>query len=146
MNARVVVGVVGVVTSLLGVVGLFRPEWVMSFVGFDVANNASKTLVHGEIRAVYGGLMIAAGVFTLLAAPAPRANQGRLILLATLWLGAGAGRLVGAFADGNPGLSGWLFFSLELGGGSALLYASLFAPEPVVPEAPAGSEAPPLRA
>jgi len=146
MNARAVVGVIGVVTLLLGLVGLFRPEWVMNFLGYAVASNAPATLVRGEIRAVYGGLMIAAGAFTLLAAPAPRANQGRLMLLATLWLGAGTGRLVGALADGNPGLSGWLFFSLELGGGSALLYASLFAPTAGVPEAPAGSEAPPLRA
>ncbi len=146
MNARAIVAVVGAVTLLLGFLGLFRPEWVMSFVGFDVASNASKTLVHGEIRAVYGGLLIAAGVFTLLTAPAPRANQGRLLLLAMLWLGAGAGRLFGAFVDGNPGLFGWLAFALELGGGGALFYASQFAPETTVPEAPAGSAAPPFRA
>jgi hypothetical protein len=146
MNARVIVGVVGAVTLLLGLVGLFRPEWAMNFIGYAVASNAAATLVRGEIRAVYGGLMLAAGVFTMLAAPAPLANKGRLLLLSTLWLGAGAGRLFGAFVDGNPGLFGWLFFALELGGGSALLYASLFAPEPAVPGVPAGSEAPPLRA
>jgi len=146
MNARVIVAVVGAVTLLLGVLGLLRPEWVMSFVGFDVASNAPKTLVRGEIRAVYGGLLIAAGVFTLLGAPAPRANQGRLLLLATLWLGAGAGRLFGAFVDGNPGLFGWLFFALEVSGGAALIYASQFAIETTVPNAPAGSEAPSFRA
>jgi hypothetical protein len=145
MNARAVVGVVGAVTLLLGLLGLFRPEWTMNFLGYAVASNAAATFVRGEVRAVYGGLMVAAAVFTLLAAPAPRANQGRLLLLATLWLGAGAGRLFGAFADGNPGPFGWLSVMLELGGGSALLYASLFA-ESDVPEAPAGSEAPPLRA
>jgi Domain of unknown function (DUF4345) len=145
MNARVIVAVVGAVTLLLGLLGLLRPEWVMSFVGFDVASNASKTLVRGEIRAVYGGLLIAAAVFTLLGAPAPRANQGRLLLLAMLWLGAGAGRLFGAFVDGNPGLFGWLAFALELGGGGALVYAAQFAAETTVPETPAGNEAPPFR-
>jgi hypothetical protein len=146
MNTRVIVGVVGVVTLLLGLGGLLRPEWVMNFIGYAVASNAAATFVRGEVRAVYGGLMVAAAVFTLLAAPAPRENQGRLLLLATLWLGAGAGRLFAAFVDGNPGLFGWLSLVLELGGGGALLYASLFAPEPAVPEAPARSEAPPLRA
>jgi hypothetical protein len=136
-----VVLVVGIITILLGLGGLFRPEWVMNFVGFAVASDAPATLVRGEIRAVYGGLMLAAGIFTVLAAPAPFANKGRLLLLATLWLSAGAGRLFGAFVDGNPGLFGWLFLVLELGGGGALLYASVLAPESAVPEAPAGSEA-----
>src|SRR5438094_2208454 len=78
VNTRVIVAVVGVVTLLLGLGGLFRPEWVMNFVGYAVASNAPATLVRGEVRAVYGGLMVAAGVLTLLAAPAPRANQGKL--------------------------------------------------------------------
>ena len=39
MNARVVVGVVGAVTLLLGLVGLFRPEWAMNFLGYAVASN-----------------------------------------------------------------------------------------------------------
>ncbi len=146
MNARVLIGVVGAVTVLLGLCGLFRPEWVMTLVGYAVASDAPQTLVRGEIRAVYGGLMIAAGVVTLLAAPAPRANQGRLLLLALLWLGAAGGRLFGVFVDGNPGIFGWLFVVSELGLGGALLYASQFAPETAVPMAPAGSEAPPFRA
>jgi hypothetical protein len=146
MNARVVIGVVGAITVLLGLCGLFRPEWVMNLVGYAVASNSPATLVRGEIRAVYGGLMIAVGIFTLLAAPAPRANQGRLLLLALLWLGAAGGRLFGAFVDGSPGLFGWLFAVFELGLGGALLYSSQFAPETAVPTAPAGSEAPPFRA
>ena len=137
MNARVIVGVVGTVTLLLGLCGLFRPEWVMRFVGYGVASDAPATLVHGEIRAVYGGLLVVVGILTLLAAPAPRANQGRLLLLALLWLGIGAGRLFGVFVDGNPGLFGWFFLALELGGGGALLYGS---------QSSAESEAPPFKA
>ena len=83
--------------------------------------------------------MVAAGVLTLLAAPAPRANQGKLMLLGLLWVGTGCGRLFGVFADGNPGVFGWLSLLLELGGGTALLYAAQFAEETVTP---AGSTAP----
>jgi hypothetical protein len=146
MNARAIVAVVGAVTLLLGLLGLFRPEWVMNFLGYAVASNAPATFVRGEVRAVYGGLMLAAGVFTLLAVPAPLANKGKLLLLATLWLSAGAARLFGAFVDGNPGLFGWMSLVLELAGGGALLYASVLAPEPAVREPAAGHEAPPLRA
>jgi hypothetical protein len=133
VDTRVIVAVVGVVTLLLGVAGLLRPEWVMNFVGYAVASDAPATLVRGEIRAVYGGLMIAAGVLTLLAAPAPRVNQGKLVLLGLLWVGTGCGRLFGVFVDGNPGVIGWLAVVLELGGGAALLYASQFAADRTAP-------------
>jgi Domain of unknown function (DUF4345) len=146
MNARIVVAIVGAITLLMGLGGLFRPEWVMNFVGYAVASNAPTTLVRGEVRAVYGGMLIVAAVFTLLSAPDPRENQGRLLLLALLWIGAGAGRLFGVFVDGSPGIFGWLSLALELAGGGALIFASQAAGRASIPTAPAGSEAPPLRA
>jgi len=146
MNARIVVAVVGTITLLLGLGGLFRPEWVMNFVGYAVASNAPTTLVRGEVRAVYGGMLIVGAVFTLLSAPDPREHQGRLLLLGLLWVGAGAGRLLGVFADGNPGIFGWLSLALELGGGGALIVASQAAGRASIPSAPEGSAAPPLSA
>ena len=146
MNARIVVGVVGAITQLLGLGGLFRPEWVMNFVGYAVASNAPTTLVRGEVRAVYGGMLIVGAVFTLLSAPDPREHQGRLLLLGFLWLGAAAGRLLGVFVDGSPGIFGWLSLALELSGGGALIVASQAAGRASIPSAPAGSEAPPLSA
>jgi Domain of unknown function (DUF4345) len=146
MNARIVVAIVGAITLLMGLGGLFRPEWVMNFVGYAVASNAPTTLVRGEVRAVYGGMLIVAAVFTLLSAPDPREHQGRLLLLALLWVGAGAGRLFGVFVDGSPGIFGWLSLALELAGGGALIFASQAAGRASIPTAPAGSEAPPLRA
>ena len=146
MNARIVVAIVGAITLLMGLCGLLRPEWVMNFVGYEVAKNASKTLVYGEVRAVYGGLLIVAAVFTLLSAPDPREHQGRLLLLALLWIGAGAGRLLGMFVDGNPGIFGWLSLALELGGGGALILASQAPGPAAIPTAPASTEAPPLSA
>jgi uncharacterized protein DUF4345 len=142
MNARIVVAVVGAVTLLLGLGGLFRPEWVMNFVGYAVASNAPKTLVQGEVRAVYGGMLIVAAVFTLLSVPDPREHQGRLLLLGLLWIGAGAGRMFGVFADGNPGIFGWLSLALELGGGAALIVASQTAGRTSVSTASTGSHAP----
>jgi hypothetical protein len=144
MNARIVVAIVGAITLLMGLGGLFRPEWVMNFVGYAVASNAPTTLVRGEVRAVYGGMLIVAAVFTLLSAPDPREHQGRLLLLALLWLGAGAGRLFGMFVDGSPGIFGWLSLALELGGGGALVFASQVTGRASIPTAPEGSEAPPL--
>jgi len=133
VDTRVIVGVVGLITLALGLGGLLRPEWVMNFVGYAVASNAPATLVRGEVRAVYGGLMVAAGVLTLLTAPAPRANQGKLMLLGLLWVGTGCGRLFGVFVDGNPGVIGWLSLLLEIGAGAALLYASQFAADRTTP-------------
>ena len=146
MNARIVVAVVGAITLLLGLGGLFRPEWVMNFVGYAVASNAPATLVRGEVRAVYGGMLIVGAVFTLLSAPDPREHQGRLLLLGLLWIGAAAGRLLGMFVDGNPGIFGWLSLALELVGGGALIFASQSAGPASIRTAPAGSEAPPLSA
>ena len=146
MNARIVVAIVGAVTLLMGLCSLFRPEWVMNFVGYAVASNAPATLVRGEVRAVYGGVLIVAAVFTLLSAPDPREHQGRLLLLGLLWIGAGAGRMLGVFVDGNPGIFGWLSLALELGGGGALVVASQAAGRTPMPIAPAGGEAPPLSA
>jgi hypothetical protein len=143
MNARIVVAVVGAITLLLGLVGLFRPEWVMSFVGYDVASNAPKTLVRGEVRAVYGGMLIVAAVFTLLSAPDPREHQGKLLLLGLLWIGTGTGRLFGVFVDGNPGIFGWLALALELGGGGALIAASQATGRESISTASTGSQASP---
>jgi len=139
MNTRMIVAIVGVITVLLGLGGLLKPEWVMNLVGYAVASSAPATLVRGEVRAVYGGMLIVAGAFTLLAAPDPRANHGKLLLLGLLWIGTGAGRLFGIVVDGGPGVIGWLSLIVEFGGGGALLYASQIGERAAIPSAPAGS-------
>ena len=133
-----IVAIVGALTVLLGLGGLLYPESVMGWVGFWYQNPPNLPGTRGEVRAVYGGMMTVAGVFTLLAVADPRANAGRLVLLGLLWVGAGAGRLFGVLADGNPGLLGWLSVLVEISGGGALLYASQAAeaartPEPAAP-------------
>jgi uncharacterized protein DUF4345 len=124
MNPRLIVATVGAITTLFGLGGLFRPDWVMEVIGYSVAPTASEAFLHGEVRALYGGLMVVAGVYTLLSATDPRANQGRLALLGLLWIGACAGRLFGVVVDGNPGIFGWLSVAVELALGGTLLVSS----------------------
>ena len=124
MNPKILVGVIGAVTLVLGIVGLFYPMQTMHLVGYGFTNPENRPGTLGEVRAVYGGLMVAAAVFTLLAAPDPRAHQGWLLLLGLLWIGTASGRLIGVFLDGNPGVVGWLSVVTELVGGGALLFAS----------------------
>jgi hypothetical protein len=124
MNPKLIVGVIGAITVVLGIVGLFYPLQTMQAVGYGFTNPENRYGTFGEIRAIYGGLMLVAGVFTLLAATDPRGNQGRLVLLGLLWLGACSGRLIGMFIDGNPGIVGWLSFATEIIGGGGLLFAS----------------------
>jgi len=124
MNPRITVGTVGAITLLLGLGGLLQPQSVMNLIGYAVAPTTSETFVRGEVRALYGGLMVVAGVFTLLSVADPRANQGRLLMLGLLWLGACGGRVFGIFVDGNPGLFGWLSVVVELVLGGALVISS----------------------
>jgi protein-S-isoprenylcysteine O-methyltransferase Ste14 len=143
MNARIVVAVVGAITLLLGIGGLAYPESVMRFVGYGYQSPPNVAGTLGEVRAVYGGMLIVAAVFTLLAVRDPRAHQGRLLLLGLLWIGTGTGRLFGVFVDGNPGIFGWLALALELGGGGTLIVASQAAGRASISTASTGSQAPP---
>lgn len=142
MNVRIIVGVIGAITVAFGLGGLLYPESVMRVVGYGYPSPPNVPGTLGEVRAVYGGMLIAAGVFTLLSAPDPRGNPGRLVLLGLLWLGAGAGRTLGIFLDGNPGVVGWLSVVVELLGGGALVYASQ-APESSRTAAAPGAPPPP---
>lgn len=129
MNPRILVALIGGFTAAIGLAALLHPAAAMQFIGYGVGTNASAQFLSGEFRGVYGGLMVAAGVITLLCVPAPRANAGRLLVIATLWAGVGGGRLLGVFVDGNPGFFGWFSMILELGGAALLVYAA-HAPDP----------------
>ena len=103
MNGRVVTATIGIITLAFGLVGLMYPLHVMDWVGFSplmTKPNAGTV----EARAVYGGLILVLGVFTLWAATSPRAHRAELLLIACLWLGLFGGRMVGVSIDGSPGL------------------------------------------
>jgi hypothetical protein len=123
MNARVVVATIGLLTLIFGVAGLAMPLTVMEWVGFaEYAPTTHQGAV--EARAVYGGLFVVLGAFTLWFATAPRAHRGELVLIAFLWLGVFGGRMVGVSIDGSPGIFNWLGALVELTVGSLLLAAA----------------------
>ena len=122
MNGRVVTAAIGVLTVALGLAGLIYPLHVMDWVGFSplmTKPNAGTV----EARAVYGGLFLVLGVFTLWTATSPRGHRSELLLIACLWLGLFGGRMVGVSIDGNPGLLNTLGAVFELVVGCLLLAA-----------------------
>jgi hypothetical protein len=136
MNGRVLAAFIGVLTVGLGVIGLTYPLHVMEWVGFSplmTKPNAGTV----EARALYGGLFLVLGIFTLWAATSPRAHRSELVLIACLWLGMFGGRMVGVSIEGNPGLLNTLGAVFEVVVGALLLVAPyLTEREEEVPAAP----------
>jgi len=135
MNGRAVTAFIGLLTVGMGVIGLLYPLHVMDWVGFSpLMTKPSAGTV--ETRAMYGGLFLVLGVFTLWAALSPRAHRGELLLIACLWLGIFGGRMVGVSIEGSPGLLNTLGAIFELVVGCLLLAA------PYLGGAEAGEPAP----
>jgi hypothetical protein len=111
MSTRFLVGAAGLVFLALGIAGLLNPVWVMDLVGYP--SSSPTSLVLGEVRGIYGGLFAVMGLFTMVAAANPAAHRGALLLVGLLWLGVCAGRLVGVYLDGDPGLPGWIAVGFE---------------------------------
>lgn len=127
MNPRITTIIVGSIILLLGLAGLVYPDRVMGLLGFSALNTSHGAAVLGEVRATYGGLFAVMGVYTLLAATDPAAHRARLTFVGLMWLGACAGRLLGASIDGNPGLPGWFTALFELIMGGALVATAWLA-------------------
>ncbi|HXQ22039.1 MAG TPA: DUF4345 domain-containing protein [Candidatus Acidoferrales bacterium] len=138
MNPRITTIIVGSIILILGFAGLVYPDRIMGLLGFSMPNPSHGAAALGEVRATYGGLFAVMGVYTLLAAMDPAAHRARLTFVGLMWLGACAGRLLGASIDGNPGLPGWLtaLFELIMGGtlvATAWLATGNAAPSPSQP-------------
>lgn len=139
MSGRGMTAFIGVVTVAMGILGLSYPLPVMEWVGFSpLQTKPSAGPV--EARAVYGGMFLVLGIFTLWAATDPRAHRRELLLIGCLWLGLFGGRMVGVSIEGNPGLQNTLGAVFELLVGCLLLAAPYLSgaaeePEPV-PDAP----------
>jgi hypothetical protein len=136
MNPSMIVAVIGAVTTLLGVGGLVSPEFVMHrVVGFTVDPAFAENFVHGEVRAVYGGLFTVMGLQTLWGAMDLPVRRHRVLLLGTLWLGLCAGRLLGIAVTDGPGALGWLSVAFEAVIGGALSACAMLAPAETSPTA-----------
>lgn len=117
---RIVLGVGGVVMTGVGVTFTIAPELLERGAGLSFGGPAGTT----EIRAVYGGIELAIGVFLLLCAAVPSWRAPGLVLAALVGGLAGGARVLGLVADGVD----WknvLWASLELAGGAVALYALL---------------------
>jgi hypothetical protein len=134
MNPRVTTTVIGVLTTIMGVLALTYPELVMRHVlGFTVDPAYTANFARGEVRAAYGGIFTVMGVYTVLAAMDPATNRGRILMIGLMWVGACVGRLYGVVVDGTPGAWGWVSAAFEAVVGGMLIAVSQMTPEaPVV--------------
>ncbi len=124
MSARMGATWVGVATVLFGLGALAYPERLMGVLALTPASETSRSAVLAEIRAVYGGLFLMAGLWNLYAIW--KGSEARLLLvfLGSLWLGLAGGRALGFALEGNPGLPGWAFLGLDLLCAGVLLFAA----------------------
>jgi hypothetical protein len=130
MNPRITLTVIGVLTTVMGMLALVYPALVMQHVlGFAVDPNYSASFVYGEVRAAYGGIFTVLGVYTVLAAMDPATNRGRVLMIGLMWIGACLGRLYGVVIDGTPGIWGWLTAAFEALIGGMLIAVSQMTPE-----------------
>jgi hypothetical protein len=123
VNGKLVAILIGVVTIAFGIAGLVWPQQIMNVAQLAPLVPTQPIGALGEIRAVYGGMVIGVGLSTLWAALDPVARRPSLVLLGVLWLCVFAGRMWGVVVDGNPGVIGWVNGMLELVGGVLLVAA-----------------------
>jgi hypothetical protein len=143
MNPRVVAGVLGAITLVMGLGGLASPERTLAFVGFAPLVPTEPALAYGEARAAYGGLFAVLGAFTLWGAIDPPGKRSSLLMAGCLWLGLCLGRSIGISIDGNPGLWGWIAVVCEGAFGTALVWSALARlPHAAAVETPSAAAAP----
>ena len=112
--ARIVLWVAAVVFIGVGLLFLIRPEQLAQGMGVMQPEAPART----EIRAVYGGIELALGVFFAIAAR----HQSRdwltagLVLAALVGGGAGLARVVGFVVEGEIDVRNVLWGTLELVG------------------------------
>ncbi len=107
-----------VVTTLLGLLGLCLPDKAAAFVSISPVGLNGRS----EIRATYGGLFAALGVFCITA-------QADIVFMVAgvAWLGASVGRVYSALIDRNYDIKNFGGFALETGLGALLVLPKCFA-------------------
>ena len=128
MRPTVIAVALGLLTVAFACVGLLNPGLVIGFVGYGFISTSKQVAVLSEVRAVYGGLFLVVGLYTLFAGFNPSAHRSRLLFIGLMWLGLCSGRILGISIDGSPGFNGWASAVLELLMGTGLLVASRATP------------------
>ena len=102
-----------------GLFCLANPDFLRGGAGIAIESSTGRT----EVRAMYGGLQAALGVFVILGLVDRRRERGVLHVLAVLCGGLFSARLVGVLADG--GVSSYTASALVFEGGSTFAALAL---------------------
>lgn len=117
--ARGVLAVTAVIFGVIGIGFLWAPtDWAAAI---DVV--VTTPLGRTDVRATYGGFLLATGVFLAVAAVLRAWTRPGLAACALFLGGFALGRLVGLLAEGT--LSGlmWFFLAVEVSGACAAVIA-----------------------
>ena len=102
----------------IGIVFLIIPAIPLAKLGLKNIPDVALT----DIRAVYGGVQIAVGLFLLRAIRAKKDPADGLLLCATLFLGLFLARTYGFFVEDSFGLVDSILVSMEIAGFAASYY------------------------
>lgn len=115
--------------ALIGLRGLFDPEWAANVVRLQASTDPEKPGGYSEFRATYGGLFLMLHLSALIMTwKLPRVQTDILILapLSAAWIGAGMGRTFSLLLDKEQNRSSGLipvWIPLEI-----FLGLAIFAP------------------
>ncbi len=104
--------IAAVVTIITGLYSLLRPTQITGFTGIQATGGRGVT----EIRAIFGGLLIALGVYPLVSS-----EPTAYIMLGIAYLAIGAVRLVSIFLDRSAEKSNWISLGVEIVLGTLLI-------------------------
>lgn len=96
--ARVLLWINGLGFAALGAVCLVMPEFATGLSGLEFASTDAPI----EVRAQYGGLFLAIGIFGLLGVLRPTMLRPATLLMLMVYLGLATGRSLGALVDPGP--------------------------------------------
>jgi hypothetical protein len=97
--------IVACATILTGLYSLLRPNSITGFTGIQAVGGRGVT----EIRAIFGALLIALGVYPLLTG-----SPVAYAMLGIGYLAIGAVRLVSIFLDKSSVQSNWISLAVEI--------------------------------
>ncbi len=116
--------IVAVGFLLMALVAFASPASVVSYFGISELSIDGRN----EVRAVYGGFGLAVAGMVAAAPYWPRFGPGILLAVALSLFGMALGRAISRAADGGAGLYPWLFFTIEIAAGAALISALMMLP------------------
>lgn len=115
------VGSVAALFAAMGIFALIWPARVLALVG-----TAELTLDgRNEVRAVYGGFGLAAASALVWGLISPRVSVGIFFTIGLLLWGMAAGRVISVLLERRAGFFPWVYLTVEVAAGGALIWASL---------------------